>query len=1518
MRKVLFLSCVALSASGAFADTVFVREKAGRIWQDGLFAGDGRTGTLAYAPAGLEWVINRNDVFDSRVWGCSYIPHREVMECAATNAGRSVAFLSSAERSRMRPFADSGDKLTLSLSAACLKIRFWPGVGWSMPSIPPVRQELDTRTGELRSSLTSPRMTPEAVTLIERTRDVMAVDLRDSLSPRRIAIVELTRPDDVRTAELPFAWREEDGAVVFTQRLPGGETYAVAMSAPAKPKFTGRTAIVRTTCGRTVFLAVRTTADAADPAQAALAAVAAAEKDGFEAVRAENRAWWRNFWEKGARAAFACDPALDSLWNYSLYALAAQFGGAPMPALNGLAYGPLDAANGGVGSNCYVHDQNVQIPMMPFFPLGHSEFIKPFVKTYERALPELERRTKECFGAEGAYLPLNMNQNGVEHPIADYRYTLCGGAYSGLVLAQAWWYTHDENVLREIYPLLKKFILFYTSTMTRDAAGTYHFIWSVPPEIFTGTIDETATIACLKPCLETAIEAARRFGCDAEEAALWKDILAHYPKIAKHSTGSWWCGPEIPDDHYMYGGHLFYPFFPSESDTDVATALKTLDYHRNYAVEVSWETDEPHPVHEWSALYSGIAAVRLHGGARGWRAVKDFQDWFAKPNGFFSHNPIIVTKLTPEEIRANLAKAPKLVRRNYNGKLIDFGRSGPYDLAYSGESKSLVAPVLEGGAAFLLLASEALCQSWGGVIRIFPAVPENFTGRFENFRVRGGYTVSAEMRNGKVVDFSLDGAREGEAVKVVCPCDPDFVQLPGEPAWKKPVGHGPFPDALSAFVFRNWTLVSAETLAGTVGAPVEAVRRIASEMGLDPQASVPEEWRRAGYVTIMRRNWHLLPYSQLLKLTGMSRCEMRHALANDDFLITKLGSTKPDAPRICYSPAAEECGRSARRALRDTFARLGVEAADPSEEPRFSFLSNLAEMPPPSQASASAAEPRFRNRLIFPYCADYGDVLHDSEASSCSEGLIARLAERGVNALWFHVVLSSLSTDARYPEWGRDAVRRRDTLRKLVARAARHGVKVFLYLNEPRMQPESFFSVPGREGMRGAPARTGAGYRSLCTSDPAALEWLEGCLADLFSDVPGLGGVFTITMSETPTHCASQFNVMQKHCRKCAGKPYEFFIRQVNEAVLRGVKRGDPSAEVWYFDVGWEVDGTDKKVISSLPEGGSLLLWSEKYMPFEQAGRMHKVTEYSISHPGPAPRALGLWEMATKAGLGCVAKLQVSCSWEISAVPYLPAMDLVAQHARNLAESPVESVMLSWSLGGYPSPNLALFGEFRRGDSVDSVLDRTASKIYGASAVPAVRRAWSAYSQAFSNYPIEWQTVYYSPVQMGPANLLYAEKTGWPATMVNTPYDDFNRWTAGYADNREGWIAQMRRVAEGFAKGDELWRDAVAAAEGDAKALAQGDAVVFRAATLHFRTCVDQAAFIQARERGDRKAMLAAARRELETAREMLSLVRRDSRLGYESSNRYIYVPNDFLEKILNCSAILSSLSSPAVKNAIL
>ena len=53
----------------------------------------------------------------------------------------------------------------------------------------------------------------------------------------------------------------------------------------------------------------------------------------------------------------------------------------------------------------------------------------------------------------------------------------------------------------------------------------------------------------------------------------------------------------------------------------VETARKTLDYAHTLAVEFSHETVPPHPVHEWSALYTGMAKTRLYGGAIGWKAL---------------------------------------------------------------------------------------------------------------------------------------------------------------------------------------------------------------------------------------------------------------------------------------------------------------------------------------------------------------------------------------------------------------------------------------------------------------------------------------------------------------------------------------------------------------------------------------------------------------------------------------------------------------------------------------------------------------------------------------------------------------------------------------------------------------------------------------------------------------------------------------------------------------------------------
>ena len=47
---------------------------------------------------------------------------------------------------------------------------------------------------------------------------------------------------------------------------------------------------------------------------------------------------------------------------------------------------------------------------------------------------------------------------------------------------------------------------------------------------------------------------------------------------------------------------------------------------------------------------------------------------------------------------------------------------------------------------------------------------------------------------------------------------------------------------------------------------------------------------------------------------------------------------------------------------------------------------------------------------------------------------------------------------------------------------------------------------------------------------------------------------------------------------------------------------------------------------------------------------------------------------------------------------------------------------------------------------------------------------------------------------------------------------------------------------------------------------------------------------------------------EIEAARRLYALAKRDSRIGYEASNHYFYLPVDLVEKVINCRHLLDAL----------
>lgn len=725
------------------------------------------------------------------------------------------------------------------------------------------------------------------------------------------------------------------------------------------------------------------------------------------------------------------------------------------------------------------------------------------------------------------------------------------------------------------------------------------------------------------------------------------------------------------------------------------------------------------------------------------------------------------------------------------------------------------------------------------------------------------------------------------------------VELPGEATPSNgqggtPLSSYPFPDRLSAFVWRNWFVVPHDTLAAVVGASVAEIETVGIEMGLPANPEILPEWKTKGFITVIRRNWHLLPYGQLMQLLDMTRKELRFHLIEDDFLWVKLGRVKPACEPLDYDAKEIAQTRGARRKLAAILKQEGAD--DFSEEARFSFIREISSLSP-AVAGESTDTPTFDFRLIFSYFADYVDPLGDPEIGSYPEGLLQKLAADGVNAVWLHTVLNTLVVDPKYPEFGEGAERRLANLQKLVDRAAKYGVKVYLYMNEPRAQPEAFFARNAeRQAMKGASDREGL-LHTMCLSTPEGRRWLGDGLCQVFSRVKGLGGIFTITASENFTSCASHDR--QALCPHCRGRSRAELIAEANRIMIEGMRRGDPAAEALVWNWAWPQP--ESAVVEKLPKDHvRLMSVSERLMPFERGGVKGVERDYAISVIGPGDVAKNLWKAADARGIPTVAKVQANCSWEIAAFPYLPLGDLVAEHALNLVRCGVDGVMLSWSHGCCPAPNLRIFRDIRKDDPDRfAVQRRLAASLYGAEAVEPVLAAWHAYGDGYREYPFDVHVIYDGPLQWGAANPLYPKATGWRATMVGLPYDDLAHWCGEIPYPVDVWCSQLKKVADGFARGNELFKEAIRSMTGERRAFAEKELRMFRAAELHFVSCVDQANFIRARDRGDEAEMRRFAEKELASAKALLPLVRSDSRIGYESSNHYFYTPQDVREKIL-------------------
>ena len=705
---------------------------------------------------------------------------------------------------------------------------------------------------------------------------------------------------------------------------------------------------------------------------------------------------------------------------------------------------------------------------------------------------------------------------------------------------------------------------------------------------------------------------------------------------------------------------------------------------------------------------------------------------------------------------------------------------------------------------------------------------------------------------------------------------------------KQAIKYSYFPTRWQAVVWRNWGYVEATRIAKALDTSVENVKEAAKDLGLEPDIVVDDVWRKRGYLTIIRNNWHLCSYEQIQTLLGITAEELAFVLKEDDFMWVKLGELKPQVDEPKYEPLNEEQKIQTEEIAKmfcDTFAGCAKQTDN-----GFAFLEEFYRPLDINEIEEVAIADNESLRMVYPYFALYGDTLLDDSVDLLPDRLLHEYAKAGINGIWMQGLLYQLVECPFCPSMSKGWEKRIGNLKRMAQKAARFGVRIYLYFNEPRAMSEKFFEEYSH--LRGE--KEGDFY-AMCTSTKEVQDYLYSGMKKLFSMVPELGGFFTITMSENLTNCYSRSYLAEKEgtgdisCPRCRErKPWEV-VAEVNNLLARGAHDGNPDVKAIAWTWGWH-DAWADKVIPLLTEGQIVQCTSEEALKFCIGGVEGRVLDYTMSLCGPGEKANSLWKVARECGMQMSAKVQMNNTWEMAIVPYIPVLSKVEQHVNQLKEQGIQHLQVSWTLGGCPSPNLRLASWLMedKGSLKDFLIDWL-----GENLAEGVYVAQQKLGDAFSNYPFHLDTLYYGPQNFGSMAPFFLKETGYQATMVGFPYDDLERWSGIYPP--EVYEEQYRLLVEGWKEGlTELLTYKGYHAELDEMIL------MAQAVLCQFESAYHHIQFVNRRDGMLKEELLRIVREEMKTVQSLIGLRLQDSRIGYESSNHYFYTLQDLKEKLVN------------------
>lgn len=546
------------------------------------------------------------------------------------------------------------------------------------------------------------------------------------------------------------------------------------------------------------------------------------------------------------------------------------------------------------------------------------------------------------------------------------------------------------------------------------------------------------------------------------------------------------------------------------------------------------------------------------------------------------------------------------------------------------------------------------------------------------------------------------------------------------------------------------------------------------------------------------------------------------------------------------------------------------------------------------------------------------------------EEYLNKLAHEGINGLWLTMYFRDLPSSL-FPGRGADFERRIKKLRQTVRKCARYGIRIFIFLSEPKKFGRNPPFQPLEETEQ-HPELLGSAYhhhgldlRMFCTSNETGISYLKESISLIFSEVPELGGVINIMLGEDNGSCAAFETIEAEpippddHCPLCSKRDYAEVFGEQALAFSRTIHQYNPKAEyIGWFYAPRQHDGSAfmkrlAHIAEKWPDEASIMFNFESGGTSMQLGCKRVVLDYSLAYIGPSE----LFKLVADTAPRTAAKLQIGCSHEDASIPFIPVPANLYEKYSFLHDHHVSSVMQCWYFGNYPGLMNKAAGELSfepfPKNAADFLLD-LARPDWQENA-ETVAGAWALFSEAYRKFPSNINFEWYGPLHQSivwPLHLFPVDQPISPSWLLK----EYPEVSGDRIGECFGYFHTLEEGLQLCGEMSQLWQKGLAILE-PLRELYKNDPARLKdinlsvAVGLQMKSTFNVLQFYSLREdmffrKHDHLGkMRSIVLDEITNTLKMEELCRQDGRLGYHSeAEGFLFFP----EKLLARAALLREL----------